>query len=121
MRVFPPPTTNLAPDRPPREHGRRSKDPIFELETDELPKKLLYRPDPEDSEHHGFIEPAPDALRRVSAGRPRNLHHVATRIIIRTLQRHLLISAEVTKRYGRIGSWIAHFQKKLPTGVKEDG
>ena len=33
----------------------------------------------------------------------------------------LLISAEVAKRYARIGSWITHFQEKLATGVKEDG
>jgi phosphatidylinositol alpha-1,6-mannosyltransferase len=34
--------------------------------------------------------------------------------------KELLISAEVAKRSDRIGSWITHFQKKLPTGVKED-
>jgi hypothetical protein len=33
----------------------------------------------------------------------------------------ILISAEVAKRYARIGSWITHFQEKLATGVKEDG
>jgi hypothetical protein len=58
MSVVPPPVTNLAPHRLPREHGGRSNDTVFELETDELPEKLRYRPDPEAPERHGFIEPA---------------------------------------------------------------
>jgi hypothetical protein len=32
----------------------------------------------------------------------------------------LLICAEVAKRYGRIGSWTIHFQKKPQTGARED-
>lgn len=31
---------------------------MFELETDELPEYLTYRPDPTNPEGHGFIEPA---------------------------------------------------------------
>jgi hypothetical protein len=58
MSVVPPPVTNLAPHRLPRGFGGRSKDPVFELETDELPEALTYRPDPENPEGHGFIEPA---------------------------------------------------------------
>lgn len=36
-------------------------------------------------------------------------------------QASLLISAEVAKRYDRIRSRVTHFQKKLSTGVNEDG
>lgn len=32
--------------------------PVFELETDELPEELRYRPDLETPERHRFIEPA---------------------------------------------------------------
>lgn len=58
MSVVPPPLTNLAPHRLPREFGGRSKDPAFELETDKLPEALAYRSDPENPEGHGFVEPA---------------------------------------------------------------
>lgn len=58
MSVVPPPVTNLAPHRLPREFGGRSRDPVFELDTDELPEKLTYRPDPDNPEEHGFVEPA---------------------------------------------------------------
>jgi hypothetical protein len=40
----------------------KSRDPVFELDTDELPEELIYRPDPENPEEHGFLEPAPDEL-----------------------------------------------------------
>ncbi|HZB07824.1 MAG TPA: hypothetical protein VE525_01790 [Rubrobacter sp.] len=36
----------------------KSRDPVFELDTDELPEELIYRPDPENPEEHGFLEPA---------------------------------------------------------------
>lgn len=55
--VSPPPLRNLHPLRLPREHGGLGKDPVFELETDELPEELAYRPDPSNPEGHGFIEP----------------------------------------------------------------
>ncbi|MDP9475087.1 MAG: hypothetical protein M3R38_05250 [Actinomycetota bacterium] len=58
MSVVPPPMTNLAPHRLPREFGGRSRDPVFELDTDELPEGLTYRPDPDNPEGHGFVEPA---------------------------------------------------------------
>ena len=58
MSVVPPPLTNLAPHRLPREFGGRSKDPVFGLETEELPEELAYRSDPENPEGHGFVEPA---------------------------------------------------------------
>lgn len=58
MSVVPPPVTDLAPHRLPREFGGRSRDPIFELGTSELPWALTYRPDPENPEGHGLLEPA---------------------------------------------------------------
>ena len=35
----------------------RSRDPVLELETDELPEALTYRPGPGNPEGHGFVEP----------------------------------------------------------------
>jgi hypothetical protein len=58
MSVSPPPITNLHPLRLPRELGGLGKDSVFELETDELPDELTYRPDPNNPEGHGFIEPS---------------------------------------------------------------
>ncbi len=58
MSVSPPPLTNLHPLRLPREYGGMGKDPVFEVETDELPDALAYRPDPDNPEGHGFIEPS---------------------------------------------------------------
>lgn len=49
--------TNLHPLRLPRELGVLGRDPVFELETDDLPETLAYRPNPADPEGHGFIEP----------------------------------------------------------------
>jgi hypothetical protein len=45
MSVVPPPATNLARHRLPRELGGTGRDPGFELDTDEL-----------NSEGHGFVE-----------------------------------------------------------------
>jgi len=56
--VSPPPVTNLHPLRLPREFGGLGKDPVFELETDELPRDLRYFPDPANPAGHGFIEPS---------------------------------------------------------------
>jgi len=58
MSVAPPPVTNLALHRRPREYGGRSKDPVFVLDTGELPEELRYRPDPKAPGRHGFIEPS---------------------------------------------------------------
>lgn len=58
MSVSPPPPENLPEQlRPPR-FGGYGKDPLWELETDELPPELQYRPDPKNPTGHGFIEPA---------------------------------------------------------------
>lgn len=58
MSVSPPPITNLHPLRLPREYGGFGKDPVFEIQADELPESLRYRPDPANLEGHGFIEPS---------------------------------------------------------------
>lgn len=67
MSVNPPPPTNIAPPRRLPQYGKDEngeigygKDPVFELETDELPDELLYQPDqnPEQTGKHGFIEPS---------------------------------------------------------------
>lgn len=58
VSVSPPPPENLPPIRLPRELGGKGKDPVWEMETDELPDGLVYRPDPDNPEAHGFIEPA---------------------------------------------------------------
>ena len=57
MSVSPPPPENLPPIRLPRELGGKGKDPIWEMDTDELSENLTYRPDPDNLEGHGFIEP----------------------------------------------------------------
>jgi hypothetical protein len=58
MSVSPPPPDNLPYHRRPPEFGGTGKDPIWELDTDELPEDLSYRPDPDNPEGHGFIEPS---------------------------------------------------------------
>jgi hypothetical protein len=58
VSVSPPPAENLPPSRLPREMGGKGKDPIWQLETDDLPRELTYRPDPDLPDTHGFIEPA---------------------------------------------------------------
>jgi hypothetical protein len=61
VSVSPPPPENLPPSRLPRDAyshlGGKGKDPIWELETDNLPRELTYRPDPDSPDTHGFIEP----------------------------------------------------------------
>lgn len=57
MSVVVPPVENLQPHRRPPELGGTDKDPVFELETEELPEELRYRPDPANPEVHGFVEP----------------------------------------------------------------
>ena len=58
MSVVPPPVENLARHRRPPDFGGTGKDPVFVLDTEELPDELAYRPDPANPEEHGFIEPA---------------------------------------------------------------
>ena len=58
VSVSPPPITNLHPLRLPREFGGLGRDPVFGIETGELPEDLSYRPDPTNPEAHGFIEPS---------------------------------------------------------------
>ncbi len=58
MSVSPPPVENLHPLRLPREYGGLGKDPVFDIETDGLPDTLAYRPDPDNPEGHGFLEPS---------------------------------------------------------------
>jgi hypothetical protein len=58
MSVSPPPPENLPEQlRPPR-FGGYGKDPLWELDTDDLPPELRYRPDPKNPTRHGFIEPS---------------------------------------------------------------
>lgn len=57
MSVAPPPVENLAEHRRPPEFGGGGKDPVYDLETGELPDDLAYRPDPANPSGHGFIEP----------------------------------------------------------------
>ena len=58
VSVSPPPVGNLPRIRRPREHGGDGKDPVFFIDTDDLPDELVYRPDPSAPERHGFIEPS---------------------------------------------------------------
>jgi hypothetical protein len=58
MSVSPPPPGNLEDHRRPPEYGGIGKDPVWELETDDLPPELIYRPDPKEPYRHGFVEPA---------------------------------------------------------------
>jgi len=57
MSVSPDSLSNLPEHRRPMSAGGSGKDPIWEIESDELPAPLSYRPDDEDPTH-GFIEPA---------------------------------------------------------------
>jgi hypothetical protein len=86
--------------------------------------KLLYRPFGEVTVVTATCSGASTARRRASIRSVNTLYVVVDDVSDRpdpSIEGALLISAEVAKRYGRIGSWITHFQKKLPTGVKEDG
>lgn len=58
MSVSPRPPENLPRARRPVQLGGGGKDPVWELETDDLPDELVYRPDPNFPETHFFIEPA---------------------------------------------------------------
>lgn len=58
MSVSPRPPKNLPRFRRPPEFGGIGKDPAWQLETGDLPGTLRYRPDPEQPERHGFVEPS---------------------------------------------------------------
>ncbi len=58
MSVTPREFSNLPRHRLPRAYGGTGKDYLFGLDLDELPETLVYRPDPDDPERHGFIEPS---------------------------------------------------------------
>ncbi len=58
MSVSPPPLENLPEQLRPPEHGGYGKDPLFEIDTDDLAPELRYRPDPKNPTGHGFIEPS---------------------------------------------------------------
>lgn len=64
MSVSPPPPTNLHRLVRPPEYGGSGKDPLWELETDQLPPELTYRDDehPERYGKHGFIEAAQEMI-----------------------------------------------------------
>ncbi len=58
LSVSPGPESLPQSTRPPELNGI-GKDPVFELETEELPNESLrYREDPCSPQTHGFIEPA---------------------------------------------------------------
>lgn len=47
----------LPEHRRPPQHGGRGKDPVWRLTSDLLPAALCYRPDEDDPDGHGTIEP----------------------------------------------------------------
>lgn len=57
MSVSPWPPENLPSHRRPEEFGGTGHDPVFEMDTDDLPEELEYLPDP-NKPAHGFIRPA---------------------------------------------------------------
>ena len=57
MSVSPEPPENLPHHRRPPEFDGTGKDPVFAMDTDDLPEELEYLPDPKKPTH-GFIRPA---------------------------------------------------------------
>ena len=57
MSVSPWPPENLPEHRRPEEFGGTDNDPVWEMDTDQLPEELHYQPDPEMPDVHGFIAP----------------------------------------------------------------
>lgn len=57
---------SVAPDSPlilprsfrPKELRGLGRNPVWELDVDDLGDALVYRPDPDDSARHGFVEPS---------------------------------------------------------------
>jgi hypothetical protein len=58
MSVSPWPPENLPRRRRPPEFDGTGKDPVFWIETDDLPEELDYLPDLNKPDTHGFIRPA---------------------------------------------------------------
>jgi hypothetical protein len=58
MSVSPSPPENLPRSRRPPQFGGTGKDAVFELDTDDLPEELVYRPDPSKPDVHGLLTPA---------------------------------------------------------------
>jgi hypothetical protein len=58
MSVSPMPPENLPSRRRPPEFDGTGKDPVFAIDTDDLPEELEYLPDPKKRATHGFIRPA---------------------------------------------------------------
>lgn len=62
VSVSPPPPENLPEQLRPPGFGGYGKDPLWELDTDDPPPELRYRPDPKNPTGHGFVEPAAPML-----------------------------------------------------------
>lgn len=58
MSVSPDSPANLPRPRRPPEFGGFGRDQIYELHTSSLRPALLFRPDPDQPDEHGFVEPA---------------------------------------------------------------
>lgn len=58
MSVAPGGYWNVPRHRLPHTHGGTGKDYLFGLNLDVLPETLVYRPDPDNPDRHGFIEPS---------------------------------------------------------------
>jgi hypothetical protein len=58
MSVSPNDPVNLPDFRRPPEFGGTGKDPVFSINSEDLPDSLVYRPDPTNPTEHGFVEPA---------------------------------------------------------------
>lgn len=57
MSVSPSPPENLPLRRRPPKFDGTGKDPVFEMDTNDLPEELEYQPDPNKPGTHGFITP----------------------------------------------------------------
>ena len=58
MSVSPDDPMNLPKHRRPPQLDGTGKDPVYRMNTADLPPGLRYRPDPAKPREHGFIEPA---------------------------------------------------------------
>jgi hypothetical protein len=58
VSVAPEAAKRLPIHRRPAEHGGDGRDPVWKLSVNALPDGLRYRPDEEDPENHGTIEPS---------------------------------------------------------------
>ena len=48
---------NLPAHRRPAAHGGYGPDPVWVIDSSDLPASLAFRPDPDDPSRHGFVEP----------------------------------------------------------------